>query len=877
MDPFSVTAGVAGLLSLAIQLATVSAKYGNNCVKGQSYDFIFELNTLVDVLRRLQQFLDFPDTSTIFNQVSVLTSTNTRCATMLRDFLNKLQKTVKESNRAKRAIDKLLWPMTEKEHIQAMEEIHRYTQTFNFALTIAGCSLLSKSSSEVIATLQQQALKLNETKQLCATIPDLVSQIEASLTQISDLQAFVQSIAVQTTALPSISRDLADLKSLAHDQKCRQHVQDRKEIFSWLSSVSFEARQRQIFDRHQSGTGTWLLEHEAFKRWKEVKGKVLWCTGIPGAGKTFMSSLVIDTLRKPTTADNGAPVAFVYADFKDHRQLTTLNLISSITRQLAEQNEAIMDKVSKKFEENTARSSTDKPAPPSLDELMHILQDAQTYLDGAYVIIDAIDELQSLETEGIGDVRFELLNMLSSLKKVSLFCTTRPHIDASTYFADYEQISIEATNTDLCTYLDARIASSRRLVGFVSKDRHLKNHIVSSITGKCSGMFLLARLQIEQVMTAISVRCLRSMLDTLSSRLFDMYEETMRRIRKQNNAEALLAIRAISWVATVKRPLTCSELVHALSVESNDQHLDVDSLVDIQIILEASGGLIQLLPQSLDFEISPRRYRSEVPKEETVGFVHYTLHECFESLPSTTDVNCDIVDTSLIYLGLEIFHRKSHQTETQILSQYPFVGYAALFWPAHAELAGARLRNDLIKLLVSPTRPWLEYTWLRFAFWESFGETYVKKPSGFTVVVVAMHGAKRILKDMLARGVNGNVRLHQTKTPFGMSLAYRMPTCSQVFSYSWLIQSAESNLWIFSRGYNEMFVLRWFMKFLLQNLRTMTEVVHTTIESSPPDFLHTETIDGKTWFAGLNSIRGRGIDLTFGFIFSYRPPGDRLK
>jgi hypothetical protein len=43
MDPLSVAAGVAGLLSLAIQLVEIGTKYGTSSPKAQGYDFIFEL------------------------------------------------------------------------------------------------------------------------------------------------------------------------------------------------------------------------------------------------------------------------------------------------------------------------------------------------------------------------------------------------------------------------------------------------------------------------------------------------------------------------------------------------------------------------------------------------------------------------------------------------------------------------------------------------------------------------------------------------------------------------------------------------------------------------------------------------------------------
>jgi hypothetical protein len=255
MDPFSIAVGVGGLLALTAQLVEIGSKYGKSSPKEQGHDLIFELRALADVLKQLKGFLEGPDAPPAFNHMSTFLSTNTGCEVKMKELLRKLQKTVQEENKIRRAVDRILWPLKDKEHREAVEDIHRYTQIYNFALTVEGCSLLAKSSTEMSVALKQQAQKMGETRQLCAAIPDLVVQIDASMVQISTIHSLVQGLPGYLEEMDSISKDMSQLKIATKKLESRDDNVERRKIMSWLSPISFEAKQRRLFERHQRGTG----------------------------------------------------------------------------------------------------------------------------------------------------------------------------------------------------------------------------------------------------------------------------------------------------------------------------------------------------------------------------------------------------------------------------------------------------------------------------------------------------------------------------------------------------------------------------------------------------------------------------------------------
>lgn len=64
-----------------------------------------------------------------------------------------------------------------------------------------------------------------------------------------------------------------------------------REILEWLSSLNYQTKHVQVVQRRVSDTGKWLIETSEFRTFIQAgtASKLLWCYGIPGAGKTVLS------------------------------------------------------------------------------------------------------------------------------------------------------------------------------------------------------------------------------------------------------------------------------------------------------------------------------------------------------------------------------------------------------------------------------------------------------------------------------------------------------------------------------------------------------------------------------------------------------------
>ncbi|RPA92356.1 hypothetical protein L873DRAFT_1655805, partial [Choiromyces venosus 120613-1] len=109
------------------------------------------------------------------------------------------------------------------------------------------------------------------------------------------------------------------------------------QILEWLSPLAPRERHQIVRDGRVPGVGDWLLQTNEFEKWHKRENQdvspVLFCYGDPGVGKTYMTSLVIDTLCNQIEGEN-ATVAYVYCGFHDHQEQTATTVLGALLKQV---------------------------------------------------------------------------------------------------------------------------------------------------------------------------------------------------------------------------------------------------------------------------------------------------------------------------------------------------------------------------------------------------------------------------------------------------------------------------------------------------------------------------------------------------------------
>ena len=93
-------------------------------------------------------------------------------------------------------------------------------------------------------------------------------------------------------------------------------------------------------------------------------------------------------------------------------------------------------------------------------------------------------------------------------------------------------------------------------------------------------------------------KAIRDALNHLPKGLDGTYAEAMTRIEGQNPEDSELAKKVLSWISYAFRPLSITELQHALAVETGHAEIDLDALPDEEILISVCAGLVILDKES---------------------------------------------------------------------------------------------------------------------------------------------------------------------------------------------------------------------------------------------------------------------------------------
>ena len=123
------------------------------------------------------------------------------------------------------------------------------------------------------------------------------------------------------------------------------------------------AQHSDIISRRQEGTGTLFTSSPEFLRWLQGPNQNLFCPGIPGAGKTIITSIVVEELITRFRFNESIGMAYLYCDFRRHDEQKAEHLLASLLKQLIECQSSLPRAVKELYEQHK-----DKRTRPTFDE-----------------------------------------------------------------------------------------------------------------------------------------------------------------------------------------------------------------------------------------------------------------------------------------------------------------------------------------------------------------------------------------------------------------------------------------------------------------------------------------------------------------------------
>jgi len=250
------------------------------------------------------------------------------------------------------------------------------------------------------------------------------------------------------------------------------------EMLNWLTPMDYGPQQSDFLERRQQGTGQWFLELDDFKNWLDQNKSTLFCRGMPGAGKTIMTSIVIEALRTKFQNDDRVGIAYLYCNFRRQDEQKPIDLIASLLKQLIQQERKVPETMKSLYRDHQLRKTR-----PSFLEISTELRLVIHNYQRSFIIVDALDECRVSE----GDRKRFFSEILDVQAKAgaNLFVTSRLVQEIREQFEGSVVLDIYAREEDVGRYVDSRMA---RLPSFVSNSSCLKSRIKTEIVKAVGGM-----------------------------------------------------------------------------------------------------------------------------------------------------------------------------------------------------------------------------------------------------------------------------------------------------------------------------------------------------------------------------------------------------
>jgi Cdc6-like AAA superfamily ATPase len=262
------------------------------------------------------------------------------------------------------------------------------------------------------------------------------------------------------------------------------HLSDHQlKVINWLHAPDPSTNYNKALNQRHEGSGLWLLHNQVFETWKTQQNSFLWLYGIPGCGKTILSSTVIQALEN---TGSHRPLLYFYFDFNDKEKQTHHNMLSALLSQLYSTSS---DSSQMQALDSLFKSCQDGCRQPSTQSLCEVFLHILDQLKEVWIVLDALDEC---------DTRKGLLPLIrnvlqSDRRNVHLLVTSRPEHDIEseiTGFAHEDnmiKLQSSLTTNDIRDYVHTRVRKDDDLKRWRSRPK-VQDEIETQLMKKANGM-----------------------------------------------------------------------------------------------------------------------------------------------------------------------------------------------------------------------------------------------------------------------------------------------------------------------------------------------------------------------------------------------------
>ncbi|KAK0703024.1 hypothetical protein B0T26DRAFT_744167 [Lasiosphaeria miniovina] len=539
--------------------------------------------------------------------------------------------------------------------------------------TVKGAEAAPEAWSETIRSIKRKGGPLDLLQEVLFALHDELSRAASAnrVERKKDIEERLKVIERQQSLLAfaldndhvALSKEIqgdtrairGDVIAIRAELEQQKDDENRATILGWLTPVDYTLQQHDFISRRQTGTGQWVLDSAEYQTWRQTAKSTLFCQGIPGAGKTILTSIVVEDLTTRFFEVPTVGIAYIYCNFRRKQEQRAEDLIASLLKQLSQSRTSLPETVKALYDKHKRKQTR-----PSIDELSQALQSAS------------------------GGCRSRVLTDMFNLNikyGANVFATSRPVPEITAKFDQGVSLEIRASKQDIEAYIEGNMP---RLEAFDDWNEQLRYDIRRQYQTR----FLLAQIYLQSLDDKTKPKAVKNALRQFQNQmpgsseerkreiLDQAYDDTLRRIQEQRPNFQQIAMKALAWITHAKRPLRIVELQVALAIEIGDPGLDKDNLEKTERIISVCAGLVTIQEES-----------------EIVEFVHYTTQEYMQRKQKDlfADAESEITKSCVTYLSFNVFDSGFCPTDATFearLQANRLYDYAAHNWGHHARASG---------------------------------------------------------------------------------------------------------------------------------------------------------------------------------------------
>ena len=427
-------------------------------------------------------------------------------------------------------------------------------------------------------------------------------------------------------------------RQLLDEEAAEKHREDQmaQAVFEWLSAAedAQEEYLHHLSDQRVLGTCDFILEDNQISSWvdSECGPEIIWMSGKPGAGKSFICSLMIEHL----TTRSDLISLYYFCGHKSSDSDNSALILKTLANQLVRQDRDLAPLVQNFLVKGSSRSR--HAMKKILKEILPSIDLASTR-----IILDGVDECEEAVQR---DILSDLIDIQRHVKhrcKILIASRSEPLIRKSMHQSIHIDLE-NKTQAGLKIYIQCEV--SKLKIHFSDIRSSLWADIEKRLERKANGMFLWVRLVIVMLEKKWSEAELDKAVDQLPDGLDEAYGRILSRIRGlKDSTEKEKAFRILFWVCTAYRSATIHEVADGITLKPGQtvltrktRPLNVErNILDIcaPFLEQSNRGILDMV------HFSAREYLLDPqsgPFVDTVQAHFNTAFSCIVNLTSTLDI-----------------------------------------------------------------------------------------------------------------------------------------------------------------------------------------------------------------------------------------------